>query len=307
MIQVKRLSKQYPARAAVQNVSFQVTRGEVVGFLGPNGAGKSTTMRMLAGYVAPTSGTIKIDGLDIFDHPIETRRKVGYLPEHCPLYPEMRVIEFLRFYAKLKGVPQREVKRDVEKAMSYCDLTDEKRRVLGQLSKGFRQRVGIAGALLGSPDLLILDEPTVGLDPHQISQIRKLVRDLAQEKTILLSTHIMQEVEAVCDRVLIINNGKIVASDTQAALHNRLARGAELVLEARDAESALTKLAGLELRAQVAMGDGWVRYRLGIENADLRESLCSNLVQAGVTVRELHQLPLSLEGIFMKLTKTEEK
>lgn len=212
MILVSHLTKYYGDYAAVRDVSFDVPKGQVVGFLGPNGAGKSTTMRILAGYLTATSGQASIAGLDVFWQPVEVRRRIGYMPESCPLYPEMRVVEYLRFRAGIKGLHGGEATKRVEYVLGRCWLSDVRRQLIGTLSKGYRQRVGLADVLLNNPPVLILDEPTAGLDPGQIRETRKLIRELGREHTILLSTHILSEVEVTCDRAIIINRGQVVAS-----------------------------------------------------------------------------------------------
>jgi ABC-2 type transport system ATP-binding protein len=209
MIHVDRLTKYYGDYAAVSNVSFDVKEGQIVGFLGPNGAGKSTTMRILAGYMAATSGTATIDGVDVFWNSVEARRKIGYLPENCPLYTEMRVAEYLKFRAGLKGVYGSKRRARLDYVLNRCWLNDVRRQLIGTLSKGYRQRVGLADALIAEPAVLILDEPTSGLDPAQIRETRGLIRELGEEHTILLSTHILPEVERTCDRVIMINKGKV--------------------------------------------------------------------------------------------------
>ena len=212
MIHVSNLTKYYGDYAAVRNVSFDVPRGQVVGFLGPNGAGKSTTLRILAGYLTATSGRATIDGLDVFWQPVEVRRRIGYMPENCPLYPEMRVSEYLTFRAGIKGLHGRDARRQVDYVVGRCWLADVRRQLIGTLSRGYRQRVGLADVLLHSPPVLILDEPTAGLDPGQIRETRKLIRELGQEHTILLSTHILSEVEVTCDQAIIINRGQVAAA-----------------------------------------------------------------------------------------------
>ncbi len=218
MIHVSKLTKYYGDYAAVRNVSFDVPQGQVVGFLGPNGAGKSTTMRILAGYLTASSGKATIDGLDVFWQPVEVRRRIGYMPESCPLYPEMRVVEYLRFRAGIKGLHGGDAKRRIEYVLGRCWLTDVRRQLVGTLSKGYRQRVGLADVLLNNPPVLILDEPTAGLDPGQIRETRKLIRELGQQHTILLSTHILSEVEVTCDSAIIINRGQVVAAGRLADL-----------------------------------------------------------------------------------------
>src|SRR5438067_7144408 len=229
MIHVQNLTKYYGDYAAVRDVSFAVPKGQIVGFLGPNGAGKSTTMRILAGYLAPTSGTALIDGLDVFWRPVEARRKIGYMPENCPLYPEMRVTEYLHFRAGIKGLHGSKRRQRIDYVLGRCWLTDVKRQLIGTLSKGYRQRVGLADVLLAEPPVLILDEPTAGLDPAQIRETRKLIRELGQEHTLLLSTHILSEVEMTCNRVIIIHQGRVAAS---GMLHDLEAQASgESVLE----------------------------------------------------------------------------
>jgi ABC-2 type transport system ATP-binding protein len=212
VIHVSKLTKYYGDYPAIRDVSFDVTRGQVVGFLGPNGAGKTTTMRILAGYLTATSGSATIDGLDVFWKPLEIRRRIGYLPENCPLYPEMRVTEYLRFRAGIKGLHGRDASRRIDHVLGRCWLTDVRRQLIGTLSKGYRQRVGLADTLLHDPPVLILDEPTVGLDPNQIRETRKLIRELGQQHTILLSTHILSEVEVTCENIIIIDRGRVAAA-----------------------------------------------------------------------------------------------
>src|SRR5271170_247187 len=232
MIQVDRLSKKYGSFKAVDRISFEVGRGEIVGLLGPNGAGKTTTMRMLTTYLAPTSGRATLAGHDTLDEPLQVRRSVGYLPENVPLYHEMRVKEYLRFRAKLKDVSRPERRRAVSEVVSRCQLGEVENRIIGQLSRGYRQRVGLAEAMVHDPPILILDEPTAGLDPLQIREVREMIRELAKQHTILLSTHILSEVEAVCGRVIIIAGGRIALDDQLVNLH----RQSSIVLEARGAE-----------------------------------------------------------------------
>ncbi len=225
MIHVSKLTKYYGDYAAVSDVSFDVTKGQIVGFLGPNGAGKTTTMRILAGFMTATSGKAVIDGLDVFWRPVEVRRRIGYMPENCPLYPEMRVVEYLRFRAGIKGLHGWKAGRRVEYVLERCWLTGVRRQLIGTLSKGYRQRVGLADTLLADPPVLILDEPTAGLDPSQIRETRKLVRELGEQHTILLSTHILPEVEMTCNRVIVINRGAVAASgklDELRARHQNL-------------------------------------------------------------------------------------
>ena len=228
MIEVSNLTKRYAGRTAVKDISFTVERGEIVGFLGPNGAGKSTTMRILSGFMPASSGTVRVAGFDVFHQSLEVRRRIGFMPENNPLHPEMRVREYLKFRARLKGLGFRRSRERVDTVLEQCGLTDVAKRIVGQLSKGYKQRVGLAQALLHNPDVLILDEPTSGLDPKQILETRELIKGLAGDHTIILSTHILPEVESTCERVVIISRGKLVATDTVDNLTHRL-RGSENV------------------------------------------------------------------------------
>src|SRR3984957_3111532 len=233
MIEVENLSKTYSGFRAVQGISFHVNKGEIVGFLGPNGAGKSTTMKVLAGYLPPTDGKIRIAGFDVVTDSIEVRKRIGYMPENVPLYTDMRVNEFLRFRAELKQVARRKIKDRVETVKQWCSLKDVENKIIGTLSKGYRQRVGLADAMVHDPELLILDEPTIGLDPNQIRAVRDLIKDLGKRHTILLSTHILSEVELTCNRVLVINRGKIEAQDTPANLTKLVRGGGSVILEVK--------------------------------------------------------------------------
>jgi len=309
MIKVSGVTKKYPARLAVDHISFEVGRGEIVGFLGPNGAGKTTTMRMLTGYLPMDAGTIEVAGYDIAKDPLEVRKRIGYLPENCPLYPEMRVDEYLRFRAELKGVKSIGRKAKVNDVKERCGLTDVGSRIIGQLSKGYRQRVGLADSLVHDPDLLILDEPTVGLDPYQIRQVRELIKQLAEKHTILLSTHILPEVEAVCERILIINEGKIVASDTEENLHRKLHASTVIELEVQ-ADLDLVKhkldgLAGADIRNASTLKDGWAWLEVEADSADIRVELFNLSVTEGWPLRELTEREHSLEDTFVQLTRQQ--
>src|SRR5437667_9429242 len=231
MIEVANLTKRYAGHAAVSNISFSVRRGEIVGLLGPNGAGKSTTMRILACYLPATSGTVRVAGLDVFTDSDEVRRRIGYMPENNPLHYDLRVREYLKFRARLKGLSRTRSRERVDVVMQQCGLTEVSRRIIGHLSKGYRQRVGLADALAHEPELIILDEPTIGLDPHQIRSVRQLIKDLARHHTVLLSSHILSEVEMTCNRVLIIHQGKILAADTTRNLQNIMSDGGQVIAE----------------------------------------------------------------------------
>jgi ABC-2 type transport system ATP-binding protein len=314
VIEVRNLTKQYGDRTAVRDLSFEVARGEVVGFLGPNGAGKSTTLRMLTGFLAPSAGDIRIAGFDAVRSPLEVKRRIGYMPEAVPLYLEMRVSEYLRYRAQLKGVPRREITARVGRALELASVADVETRIIGQLSKGYRQRVGLADALVADPPLLILDEPTAGLDPNQIRQVRDLVRELAREKTVLLSTHILPEVEAICGRVLIIDRGRLVSSSRTDALRSVGGGSAAITLEARaDGDRLVTLLTALpQLRGAPVLTpigrDGAVRVRIEVaaQEVDAVAERAFRLVaDAGIDLRELRRADLSLEDVFTRLTMHE--
>lgn len=303
MIEVEGLTKRFVDKDVVDNVSFFVPEGEVLGFLGPNGAGKTTTMRMITGFLTATSGRVRVAGLEVERNPLEVRARIGYLPENVALYPEMRVEEYLRYRAAVEGVPRAEVRERVEAVSDRCMVADVRRQLAGTLSKGYRQRVGLAGALIHRPPVLILDEPTVGLDPRQIVKIRELITELGRDHTVILSTHILPEVEQVCRRVLIIDDGKIVADGTPDQLRSGFAGTAELKvqLEAPEAEAK----AGLEaLRgAGNVRSDGNGRFHVAAEGgADLRRDVFTLAVQKGWVLLELAQTMPSLEDIFLRLT-----
>jgi ABC-2 type transport system ATP-binding protein len=310
MIDVQNLTKRFSGRTAVDGISFQVQPGEIVGFLGPNGAGKSTTMRMLTGYLPPTSGAASINGHDVFSDSLAARREIGFMPENVPLYEDMRVMEYLTFRAALKGVKIREVKSSVERAMEYCGLTEVKKKMIATLSKGFRQRVGLADALVHRPRLLILDEPTNGLDPNQIRAVRTLITQLAGEHTILLSTHILSEVQMSCRRVIIINKGRIRADDTPDALANNLQSSGtvsvELKVEAAEAQEKLTSLEHVRRIAVTEAGQGWNRFELRVEPGEEIRTAISDLANTRKwPLRELTQHHATLEDVFVELTQRE--
>jgi ABC-2 type transport system ATP-binding protein len=311
MITVDHLTKYYGPRAAVRDVSFEVAKGEILGFLGPNGAGKTTTMRMLTGYLPPSSGTAQVAGYDIVKQSLEVRRHLGYLPESVPLYPEMPVAAYLDFMAQIRGVARGARRARVEYAMEAVNLTHVQERLIGKLSKGYRQRVGLAQALVADPDVLILDEPTIGLDPKQIIETRNLIRGLAGNHTVILSTHILPEVSATCQRVIIINNGEIAAVDTPDNLTRRL-RGAEtLQLEVRGPQDEVARhLRGLPQVLEVAVtggADGRHSYTVACAlGSDLREQLAAAVVRQGWGLLELRSVGLSLEEIFLQIITEED-
>lgn len=308
MIEVSDLTKRYAGRTAVNGISFTVGRGEVVGFLGPNGAGKSTTMRILACYQPATSGTARVAGHDVFREPDEVRRRIGYMPESNPLHLDMRVREYLKFRARLKGLGWHRSRERVDAVIQQCGLSDVSRRIVGQLSKGYRQRVGLADALVHEPDLIILDEPTIGLDPHQIRAVRALIKELGKTTTILLSTHILNEVEMTCGRVLILERGRIVAADTTANLERLLSLDgqvvAEVVGEIAALQEAFRDAPDVE-RIDITPMDGeWKRVALTPKNgADLRQLTFDVVRENGWAMRELTRNRHSLEEIFVHLTR----
>ncbi len=301
MIQVERLTKQYGSVKAIERISFSVGRGEIVGLLGPNGAGKTTTMRILTTFLAPTSGTAVLAGHDVLDEPLEVRRKVGYLPENVPLYNEMRVKEYLRHRAKLKDVPRSKRRPAVSEVISRCRLADVETRVIGHLSRGFRQRVGLAEAMIHDPDILILDEPTSGLDPIQIRDLRELIRELGNRHTILLSTHIMSEVEAVCRRVIIISQGLIAVDDQIDSLRLDKAILVEARGPAEAIRSALLGIDGVRKVSITSKNAGLAGFEIHTrDGADLREAVCQRLTSNGWTLRSLELRRSSLEERFVE-------
>jgi ABC-2 type transport system ATP-binding protein len=310
VIEVQHLSKRYGRVTAVDDVSFRVERGEILGFLGPNGAGKTTTMRILTGYMPATEGKAIVAGFDVFDQPIEAKRRTGYLPETPPLYPDMTVAEYLTFVAKVKGVPSGERRQRILQVMDRTRVTDMANRLCSKLSKGYKQRVGLAQALIHNPDVLILDEPTAGLDPKQIIETRQLVKELAGNHTIILSTHILPEVSQTCQRVVIINKGRVVAVDTPDNLTARL-RGSETMFVQIDAgganaEAALAHVPGVTRVVEAERRGALVSYEIDSEKGrDVRRDLARTIVTSGWGLLELRPMRMSLEEIFLELT-TEE-
>jgi ABC-2 type transport system ATP-binding protein len=310
VIEVENLTKKYGERTAVNAISFSVRKGEVIGFLGPNGAGKSTTLRMLTGYLKPTAGSIRVAGVDAVRDPIAARRSIGYLPESVPLYREMRVEEYLRYRARLKGVRRSQVAARVDASLQLANVGDVRYRIIGQLSKGYRSRVGLADAIVADPPLLILDEPTAGLDPNQIRQVRDLIRAIAGDKTVMLSTHILPEVESTCGRVLIINRGALVGEGAPGDLRMAEQGGQLLVVESRGSrerlEAALRAVPGVrsvrETLQLEAAEPALFRARLEVDNADVAEAVSAALAAAGLGLRELHREQSTLEDVFATLT-----
>jgi ABC-2 type transport system ATP-binding protein len=304
---VQHLTKRYGPVAAVEDVSFRVERGEILGFLGPNGAGKTTTMRILTGYIPATDGKAFVAGFDVFEQPVEAKRRTGYLPETPPLYPDMTVSEYLTFVAKIKGVEPSGRRERVRTVMDQTRVTDMANRLCSRLSKGYRQRVGLAQALIHNPDVLILDEPTAGLDPKQIIETRQLIKDLAGDHTIILCTHILPEVSQTCQRVVIINRGRVVAVDTPGNLTARLRGSETLYVQVEtggaDARSALAELAGVTGVAESDRHDGVAGYQVDVApGEDIRRDVARLVVGNGWGLLELRPMHMSLEDVFLSLT-----
>jgi ABC-2 type transport system ATP-binding protein len=306
MIDVQNLSKSYGDRQAIQGLNFSVRKGEVVGFLGPNGAGKSTTMKIVTGYMAPTSGQVKVAGFDIFENPIEVKRRIGYLPETPPVYQDMYVGDFLTFVANLKGVDPARVKALVDRALEKTGLENVRKRLIGNLSKGYKQRVGLAQALVSDPEILILDEPTVGLDPKQVAEMRQLISQLKGQHTIVLSTHILPEVQASCEKVIIINRGVIVAEDSLEGLSRRMSGGGHIVkLKVRRNQDALVRGLAKVKGVHKAVNSGNFIEIETDGNDETVEQSAALAVQQGAGLLELKVQSIALEDIFIKLTSTE--
>jgi len=308
MIEVKKLSKSYGPREAIRNLSFQIGKGEVVGFLGPNGAGKSTTMNILSCIMPASSGTAKICGLDVFEQALEIRRLIGYLPETPPLYSDMVVTDYLTFTARLRGVPSKKTPSAVGQVIGKCSLKNVENRIIGRLSKGYQQRVGIAQALIHDPDILILDEPTIGLDPIQIIEIRKLIQELASSHTIILSSHILPEITQICKRVIIINDGQIAAVDSLESLTTRLRKGERLLLKVRQNENEIIeKLLTLEKVATVTEQET-TQFIIDCEpHAEIQDAVAKMALDNNWGIVELKPASMTLEDIFLKLTLEENE
>ena len=300
-IEINQLTKVYGEQKAINNISFSIGAGEVVGFLGPNGAGKSTTMKILSGFIPATSGTAKVMGIDVAKDPLAVKKRIGYLPELNPLYDDMFIVEYLQFNADIYQL--KNAKQEIERVINKTGLSVERHKKISQLSKGYRQRVGLAQALLNNPDVLILDEPTSGLDPNQMSEIRQLIANLSKEKTILLSTHIMQEVEAMCNRVIIINRGSIVADDTVSNVKQQISSGnKEVYIRFRDVVDAasLLQLQGVKKVESAAEGGFTISANQG---ADLAAILFKFAVESNTVIIEQKEIKESLEAVFQELTK----
>lgn len=315
MISVKELSKRYARTIAVDHICFEVTKGQIVGFLGPNGAGKTTTMRMLTCFLPPSSGTATVAGYDVLEQPLEVKKRIGYLPETPPIYPEMETAEYLRFVGRLKGLSGPALQKRIDYVCERCAIADVKTKLLGKLSKGYRQRVGLAQAIIHNPDVLILDEPTAGLDPKQINETRDLIKSLAGDHTIILSTHILPEVEQTCEQVIIINQGKLVATDSVANLQAR-ARGAESVLVEVASRNGTLEIPSVRQKLEGVSGVNRVLCKQQVDSRALfevesqrgrlmRGDLARAVVEAGWDLNELRPAAMSLEEIFLQLTGSE--
>ncbi|MGC3960258.1 MAG: ABC transporter ATP-binding protein [Verrucomicrobiota bacterium] len=312
MIEVRNLTKRYAGRTALADISFSVAAGEIVGLLGPNGAGKSTTMRILSGFMPATSGTARVAGYDVYHDSTEVRRRIGYMPENNPLHNEMRVREYLKFRARLKGLSRAESRERIDTVLQQCSLTDVSKRIIGQLSKGYRQRVGLADAIVHEPDLIILDEPTIGLDPHQIRLVRQLIKSLAGTHTVLISSHILPEVEMTCSRVMIMLNGKILASDTPDNLQKQMAGKGQIIAEiaapAADLKVEWAQMAEVEHFDVSSLEGGFQRCALlARDGLDLRPKIFALVQERGWQLRELTRNRHSLEDIYVQVTRPNEE
>jgi ABC-2 type transport system ATP-binding protein len=313
MIKVEGLTKRYARNIAVDNISFEVEKGQIVGFLGPNGAGKTTTMRVLTCFMPPTSGTASVAGFDVQQNPMEVKRRIGYLPETPPLYPDMEVGEYLDFVGRIKGIAVADLPKRISDVTEKVAIGDVKKKLIGRLSKGYRQRVGLAQAILHNPDVLILDEPTSGLDPQQIIETRDLIKGLAGDHTIILSTHILPEVEQICQKVIIIAKGKVVATDSVENLTSRL-RGSETVAieviatDVPAVQSRLEQVAGVSRVMVKESKDGRLHFTVeSLEGRHIRPGLAKAVIDAGWSLNELHGMALSLEAIFLELTSSHKE
>lgn len=313
MIQAEHLTKRYGQHLAIDDLTFTIEKGEVLGFLGPNGAGKTTAMNIITGYLSATNGSVSVDGMDVLEHPKEVKKKIGYLPEQPPLYTDMKVMEYLKFVGAIKKVPKNEFNQGIDKILDLIQIADVSNRLINNLSKGYRQRVGLAQALIGNPELLILDEPTVGLDPKQIIEIRNLITNLRKEHTIVLSSHILPEVSAVCDRVLIINDGKIVASDTPDNLSKGLLGANRLTLRIAGTketiEAVLKKIPGIQ---DIEFGQGIEKDAEDLivsiqKDMDARREIFGALSESNLPILLMRPVDVTLEDIFLTLTTKKKE
>jgi ABC-2 type transport system ATP-binding protein len=309
MIQVSDLYKSYNGVTTLHGISFAIDKGEIVGFLGPNGAGKTTTMRIITGYMPPTSGTVKIAGYDVLQDSLQARRHIGYLPESVPLYYDLTVSEYLQFFGKIMRIPKRQMQSEIAEVIQKTGLTQVSTKLIGSLSRGYKQRVGIAQALVGKPSVLILDEPTVGLDPVQIIEIREMIKTLAQNQTVILSTHILPEVQQICDRVLIINKGVIVAdSNVEALVSSDKTRTSLRLVIGSGADKALELVKRFSGVSRAEMTTHGAEHNITVESHDdIRHALLKDLIGQNVDVLEFKSEKVDLESVFLKLVTTEQK
>ncbi len=306
MIKVSRLTKYYGPTRAVEGVTFEAEKGEIIGLLGPNGAGKTTIMRMLTGYFAPTSGTAKVAGYDIIEEPMEVKKRLGYLPEVLPLYYEMVVSDYLEFVAQIKGITFKERRAKVAKALGLARIEDVKHRIIGRLSRGYKQRVGIAQALLNDPEVLILDEPTIGLDPKQIIEIRELIKSLGGSRTVLLSSHILPEVSMTCEKIIIINKGRVAAVTDKAAIEGKDRILVKLLGQPEQAVAALSKVKSVAKVEHSVEGSYSVLTLESSGKKDIRQDVFKAVVESGLVLVEMRQASHTLEEVFLKYTAKEE-
>lgn len=307
MIEVRELSKSYGPHLAIDRISFSVRKGEVVGFLGPNGAGKTTTMKIITGFMPPSSGVAKVAGFDVFDDPIEVKKRIGYLPETPPVYGEMTVESYLKFVARLKGVEKSRVKTLVDRAIERTELGSVRHRLIQNLSKGYRQRVGISQALVSEPEVLILDEPTVGLDPRQVAEVRSLIKELAGDHTVILSTHILPEVQATCERIIIINKGQIVAEDTLESLGRRMKSSVRVHLRVGTAKEGLREQLLAVPGVHAVTNKNAETFEIDTDGSkDVAQQIAAKVVSSGAGLVELREEAFNLEDVFLKLTTSEE-
>ncbi len=311
MIELKNVTKRFGNKIAVDSISFKVEKGDIIGFLGPNAAGKTTTMRIITGFFPPTEGSVKIAGYDIAKDPLLTKEKIGYMPENVPLYKELTVYSYLKFIAEIKGVPKSKIESRIEKAMEEVGITKVKNTIIGKLSKGFRQRVGLAQAIINDPEILILDEPTVGLDPVQIIEIRNLIKNMKGERTIILSTHILPEVSMTCDKVIIINEGKIITQEEVKNLTKTSQKGAKIYLEVEAPKTQfineINKIKGVSETQEVnKIEEGIYSYSLSIEDSKNIKDIVNKIVKNDWGLLELRKQQVTLEDVFLKLVTKEE-
>ena len=312
MIEVENLTKYYGPTRAIENVSFKVEKGEILGLLGPNGAGKTTIMRILTGFFQPTSGKARVANFDVVEEPLEVKKRIGYLPEIPPLYNEMTVSSYLEYVAKLKGIDFKEIKKKVSKTMEMTKISNVEGRIVGRLSRGYKQRVGLAQALLSDPEVLILDEPTIGLDPKQIIEVRELIKSFGGEKTVILSSHILPEVSMTCEKIVIIDKGNVIAVDTQEQLSKRLKRGGEKIFvkikgQENDIIKQISKIKGIKGLQKELEEDGIVSLSLESEgDKEIREEIFKTVVLNNWILYEMRAEHMSLEEVFLRLTTKEE-